>query len=130
MSADLRHTILGADDVKVQPFPAPEWGLKEGLFVRVISGTERDALEGRFQIVDGHKNLDNFRAWWAGTVLCNEKGARVFTDKDIDELGKKSWAVLDRAMDAGMALNGFGDEDIAELVKNSESGQSDDSGSS
>ena len=40
----------------------------------------------------------------------DESGDRIFTDKDITALGKKSAAALDKVFSAARELNGFGDD--------------------
>ena len=45
----------------------------------------------------------------------------MFTDRDVERLGKKSALALDRIYEVAQRLNGIGKKEIDELTKNSES---------
>lgn len=123
-----RDAILAAPDARVVPFDAPEWG--GSCFLRVMSGTERDAFEATLQPdASGRKNLANFRARFAVLVLSDEKGNRLFTDADAVAVGRKSAAALDRVIAEGMKLNALSGTEVDALGKPSATGQSDASGS-
>ena len=117
-----KQQILAADDTKRACLKVPEWGGE--VFVRVMSGTERDMFEAEvYGSADrngsGKLNLRNVRAKLAALTLCDESGNRLFTDADIVELGKKSAAALDRVFTVAQHLNGFSDKDVEDLAKNS-----------
>jgi hypothetical protein len=110
-----KDTILGASDLPTEEVPVPEWG--GSVFVRTMSGMERDAFEQ--SIVDSKKRgLVNVRARLAVQVVCDSTGARIFTDTDADALGKKSGKALDRIFDVAQRLSGIGAKDVEELEKN------------
>ena len=119
-----KDEILGVHDTQVRQVLAPEWG--GVVYVRTLNGTERDAFDMAFR---SGSSLSNFRAVFASQVLCDESGLRLFDETDAVELGKKNSVVLDRIFDAGMALNKLNAEGVDKAEKNSESGQSDNSGS-
>lgn len=121
-----RDQILHANDVKIETVDVPEWG--GAVCVRSISGVERDAFEDWFTQGGKGRNYRNFRAKFASIVVCDEKGEPIFQPGDIDALGKKNAGALDRVLEAGQRLCGITAADVDELVKNSESGQSVDSG--
>lgn len=128
---DLRTRILASDDHKIEPVSVPEWPTVDGrLFVRVMSGAERDAFEAAFVNNRNGAALINIRAKLAAKTLCTEDGARIFTDADAKELGQKSASALDRVFAAAQRLNGIGDSDVEALAKNSAAARSGDSGSS
>jgi len=118
-----RDAILGATDLKVAPLDVPEWG--GTVYLRTITGLERERFEESISPTtdeDGKivkKNLDFFRARFAAMVCADADGNRLFTDKDIDALGRKSARPLERILKAGMGLNGMGKDDLEELEKNS-----------
>jgi len=122
-----REEILKADDLPREPVDAPEWGGQ--VFIRTMTGTERDAWEA--EMVQGKDQVDmqNFRARLAVRVLVDEKGERLFKDGDAHRLGLKSARVLARIYDKARELNGLSNEDAEELVKNSGSAPSDKTGS-
>ncbi len=127
---NLRDTILAANDGKVAPISIPEWGDVQ-VFLRTITGSERDRFEESIQSdKNGRKVLTHFRARFAVLVLGDEKGERIFTDADVQLVGKKSVAALDRILAAGMAHNRMSEEDVVELEGKSAGDQSGASGTS
>lgn len=121
--------ILAADDIAFEEVTVPEWRVR--VVVRGMTGRERDAFEQ--SIVHGRGkerefNLDNARARFVSKCIVHpETHKRLFTPAQVDALGKKSSAALQRVYEVAMRLSGLTDEDIADLEKNSESDQSDDS---
>lgn len=112
-----REAILNFNDIKVQEISIPEWNNAK-LFLRVLSGYERDRLEAEIQN-GGKMNLVNFRAKMAFLSLCDKDGKRIFTDeKDIAELSKKSSVALSRIFDVATTLNKMSNDDVEGLVKN------------
>jgi len=110
--------ILDADDTDVCAVNVPEWG--GAVYVRVLSGGERDAFEASLRDPRTGKNtrLDNFRARFASLVLANEDGSRMFDDRDASELSRKSAKALDRILEAGLATNGMDDASVEDAEKN------------
>ncbi len=122
-----KQQILAADDCKKERIDVPEWGGE--VWVRVMSGTERDMFEAELYGEPSRNgtarklNLRNVRAKLATLTMCDASGNRLFTDKEMDELGKKSSAALDRVFSVAQRLNGMTDADVEEMAKNSVSGQ-------
>jgi hypothetical protein len=114
-----REDILGAQDLKTEDVEVPEWG--GTVRVRSLTGAERDAYEaGIVQLRgDGSRTftLQNARARLVSLAVCNENGERLFSDKDIAELGKKSAAALERVFDKARHLSGLSDDDVEELAE-------------
>jgi hypothetical protein len=119
--------ILGADDIKTQTVPVPEWG--GDVLVRGLTGAELDAYQGSMRQMrprlDG-KGMemvllsDNNRAKLLVKCLVNESGERLFADTDAPALGRKSAAALDRLYDVAAELSGLSDESAEEIEGNSE----------
>ncbi len=123
-----RDAILAAQDIQTEEVDVPEWG--GSVLVRGMTGAERDAFEESVLTGRGKKrdvNLKNFRARLIVKSVVDKKGDRLFTMADIDALGAKSAAALGRCFDVATRLSGMSDEDVEELTKNSEEGQSEDS---
>ncbi len=116
-----KDDILNREDTKLEQVDIPEWGIS--VHVRTLSGSERDLFESRIS-----KDRVGIRGLFAALVVCDEKGDRVFSDADQFALGKKSAAALDRILDVGLRLNGMKEEAVAEMEKNSETGQNAASG--
>lgn len=121
-----KETILAADDLPRQEVLVPEWG--GSVWVRTMTAGERDAWELSGMKGDTFRR-ENIRARLAVVTVTDEQGALLFGETDIDALGKKSAAALDRVMGVAMKLNGLSKDDVEDLVGNSEPGQSDGSSS-
>ncbi len=112
-----KDAILKATDAKVEKVEVPEWG--GHVFVRTMSGTERDSFEAETYVTKGKKvefNRENFRARLLVRTLCDESGTPIFTRKDVDALGKKSAKALDKCFSASQKINGLSAEDVDELT--------------
>src|SRR3954468_15256349 len=104
-----REQILQTNDLPSETVAVPEWGDGAEVHVRTMSGTERDGFEQ--EIIEARKTgaeLVNIRARLAVKTVCDSNGTRLFTDEDVEALGKKSGRVLDRIFDAAQRLNGIG----------------------
>lgn len=122
-----KAAILVADDLKHEDVPVPAWG--GTVRVRVMTGAERDAFRAAIATEDGGIPVGRFSVALLAATLIDEQGARLFAMDEIDQLAEKSAASLDAPAAVAMRLNGLGGNAVEEAVKNSASGQSDDSGS-
>lgn len=111
--------ILDADDLDTRDVPVPEWG--GTVRVRGLTGAERDAFEMRMAVARQAGDLEgvDFRAATAGRCMIDENGDRLFTDRQLPQLARKSAAALDRVFDVVSALSGLND-DVDELAGKSE----------
>ena len=117
--------ILRAQDITTEDVAVPEWG--GTVRVKALSAGERDAFEASLLEGKGKQqktNLANVRAKFVARVLVNEQGVRLFTDADVQQLGRKSAAALERVFDVGRRLSGMSDQDVEDLTGNSEPDQS------
>lgn len=121
-----RDEILAAEDLPVEIVYVPEWG--GSVFVRTLTGSERDKFE-EDTIQGKGKNrrvtLQNIRARLVALTVCDESGTRLFQPADVARLGLKSAAALDRVFSVAQRLSGLTDDDVEELVKNSEAAPGD-----
>jgi hypothetical protein len=123
-----REQILAADDLKREAVAVPEWG--GDVIVKSLTGAERDEFEDSVVRQRGKNrelNLKNARARLVSLSLVDESGQRLFSAGDVELLGRKSAAALDRVFGAAQKLSGLTEQDIDELAKNSNSDQSDSS---
>ena len=111
-----REAILKTDDLPRELVKVPEWGGE--VYVRTLTGTERDAFEQSMVAKKNKPNLANVRARFAVLTICDADGKRLFTDADAEVLGSKSASALDRVFEVAQRLNGFSDADSQELAKN------------
>ena len=115
-----KTAILTANDLKSEDIEVPEWG--GAVRVRSFTGRERDAFEASMVRGDGKDrkvDLTNMRARLVGLTVIDETGQRLFTDEEVDLLGAKSGAALDRVFAVAQKLNGLSGADVEELTKNS-----------
>lgn len=115
MSLLTKEAILAADDRRTVDVAVPEWG--GDVRVSTMSASERDKWEAETYGGDKPNTLD-FRARFVALCLVDEQGNRLFTGKDVAELGKKSAAALHRVFKAAQDLNALTDEAVEELEKN------------
>jgi hypothetical protein len=108
-----KSSILSAGDVKLDKVNVPEWG--GDVYIKTISGLDRDCFEDGYN----EQKMKNFRSRFLVLTLCDEAGARLFTDAEVAELGKKSSLVLNRLFEKAWSLNAFTNEAIADLGNDS-----------
>ena len=115
-----KTAILAAQDLQTEDVEVPDWG--GAVRVRSFTGRERDAFESSMVRGDGRDrkvDLTNMRARLVGLTIIDETGQRLFTDEEVDLLGAKSGAALDRVFAVAQKLNGLSGADVEELSKNS-----------
>ena len=120
MSLLSKTAILAAQDLQTEDVEVPEWG--GTVRVRSFTGRERDAFEASMVRGEGRDrkvDLTNMRARLVGLTVIDETGQRLFTDDEVDLLGAKSGAALDRVFAVAQKLNGLSGADVEELSKNS-----------
>lgn len=123
MSAFLSKDALtaAAGKLPVERVDLPEIG--GHVYVRGMSGVERDNWERSLVVGKGRRrdyNLDNVRARLAARTICDEQGARLFSDADADTLGTIRVDCLNRIFEVAQRLSGVSDQDVDELGKGSE----------
>lgn len=127
-----REAILEIDDLQTEEVVVPEW---RGMVVVVhsLDGTSRDDLEASMAKTRGKKtevNLHNMRAKLVVRSSYDHDSKRLFRDEDEAAVGRKNAAALQRIFEVAARLSGITSQDVDELTKNSEEGQSEGSGSS
>ncbi len=123
-----KQTILDADDIKSEKVPVPEWGGDVKVFG--LTAGERDSYEdGLINHSGGKKKvtLNDATARMCSLSIRDEKGKRLFSDKDIAALSRKSADPLNRIFQVAARLSGMEKGDLEEMVKNSETIQKDSS---
>lgn len=115
-----REDILAVKDIKLEEVNIPEWG--GSVMVKSLSAAERDEFEESIILERGENqkvNLQNFRAKLVALCIVDAEGKRLFTLDDIQVLGAKSSAALDRIYGVAERLGRFKQKDVDELTKNS-----------
>jgi hypothetical protein len=131
--------IQAADDRKIESVEVPEWS--GSVFVQGLTGVDRDAFEmAMIEQKRGEKgkkatqevNLRNLRAKLVRTAVDSdnvETAKPIFQLADIEWLGRKSAAALQRVYAVAQRLSGLSNEDVDELTTELGNAQSDGSGS-
>lgn len=95
------------------------------IFVRGMSGKERDKFEEGLRIRKGNRSgqsdLRNFRANLAVRVIVDEQGQRLLNDGDAELFGRMPAGVLDRILAKCHELSGKAEEEIDDLGNGSAS---------
>lgn len=119
-----REDILGAQDIVTERIPVPEWG--GDVIVRSLTARQIEILQDRIK----GKGLRGATALLASAAIVDENGKPVFNSRiqsEVDALGRKSMAGLQRVMNAILKMNALDPEEVEALAKNSANGQDDDS---
>ena len=112
-----KDDILNANDIQIELVSAPEWG--GDVYVKSLTGTEVDQYTKSIIESKGNNqtvNFDNIRSKLCALAICDEKGKRLFDNKEISLLSKKNSAALIRCFKKAQSLSGLNDEDIKELA--------------
>lgn len=127
MSLLTKDQILSADDLQTKDVYVKPW---DGYVrIRTMTAHERDRFEQMMFSNKGGKRerMDDVRATLVSLTVVDEDGKRMFSDKDVKALSKKSAAALDKIFSEAQSLNAVSDEDVEEIAKNSEETQDDSS---
>ena len=116
-----RDWILKHEDLPRELIEVPEWG--GSVYIRCLTAAERDAWEASVVNLEAKgkqpkTDLRNLRAKLVVRCACDEEGKRIFEDADIDALGGKSAAALDRLYSVAARLSKITKSDEEELLGN------------
>lgn len=121
--------ILGMDDIPTEEVVVPEW---QGRTVLVCGMTAagKNAYEASLVEIKGTTRkvrMENATAKLLVRTLVNRQRQPLFTESQIEKLGTKSAAALERLAQVALRLSSMRVSDVEELVKNSDAAQSGDS---
>lgn len=115
MKDDLRAAILGSDDLPREPVDVP-WDLGgEKLYIRGLTGDEKDAWMARMMPAGELKWAEGATADLVVRTLVDEDGERVFSNGDAKALGSKGAAILSPLFDKALRLSGLSEDTEQEL---------------
>lgn len=112
-----KKDILEHSDLKTELVHVPEWG--GSVKVSTMSGSARDQFEAAIAKIGGGINTKNIRAKLAVATIVDDNNQPLFDEKDLEALGKKSCAALDRIFAVAQKLNLISDSEVETLAKNS-----------
>ena len=113
-----REDILKAEDRATEEVECPEWG--GTVTVRGLTGKERDEFEASIMVRRGKRmvpDTGNIRAKLVMWCCLDADGAQMFSHADLEALGGKSAAPIDRVYEVAARLSGLSDEDVEELTQ-------------
>lgn len=113
-----RDAILQRDDIVRETVPVPEWGGE--VMITTMTGAQRDAWEQSLVAkATGKPDITNVRAKLVAHCAVDEAGALLFRPADIEALGAKSAAALERLAQVAQRLNGLNEKALEEARGNS-----------
>ena len=124
-----RTELLQKENMEIVPV---ELGNGEGVYVRQMTGGERDKFEQTLRktvkdskgVTNFELAIDNFRSKLAVCCVCDEQGNLLFRPEDYTVLAQNiSAARLEKIVNVAQKLNAISEEDKEELVKNSVAGE-------
>lgn len=122
MPAISKQAVLSAVDLPRERIELPEWGADAYVFVRGLTGTERDSWEcyclAQRKAAGSDNGFPGLRGSLLVRCLVDDDGNRIFDDGDVEALGGKSGKALDRLWEAAVRLSGIGKDDVEQLKKN------------
>ena len=110
-----RELILNANDLKKELVKVPEWGGE--VYISMMTGESRDAWEQSL-INNKGASLENIRARLVAFTAVGEDGKRLFANEDVELLGNKSGAALERCVKVAQKINRLTEGDLEDLSKN------------
>lgn len=107
------------------PVPLPWVGAGAGVYVRGLDATGKDLFEDRVYSVDPatkklKTKVDGIRALLICLCTCDEAGNPLFTEKDLPQLAHMDGKTADAIYAVASRESGFTQQDVDEMVKNSE----------
>lgn len=121
-----KQDILKIKDTVIDRVEVQEWNGE--VYLRSITAAERGQIEAAAAAFRETKGKDasfarTFTVKLVAMSLCDESGARLFSDDEVGQLGQKNAKVIARLAEHAQRLSGFSKEDLDELEKNSPKAQ-------
>lgn len=104
-----KEQILAADDRASEIVEVPEWG--GSVRVSAMSGAQRDRFEMSL-LVDGKPSIENAHAKLVASSVVDDSGNPLFSPSDIEALGRKSAAALNRIVAVARRINRLGESEL------------------
>lgn len=107
-----KSAILAAQDLKHRDVEVAEWG--GTVRIRCMTGNERNEYEAEVlgaHKADDHGRMAALRHKLLAFTIIDESGERVFSDADLEALGKKSKDVIERLFTVAQEVSGLGAEE-------------------
>ena len=108
-----------ASRLRVEPVTID--GVAEPIFIRTLTGRERDGFEQSCFTQKGKDRVlstENIRAKLLVRSICDEKGVRLFQDNEAEQLGGIPADILDILFTKAQKMSGLAPSDVEELAGN------------
>ena len=115
-----RDEILEAEDIQIWEVEVPEWG--GVVLCRSLTAAQVERVQNKFK----GKGMKGVTAALVAMACVDDAGKRLFHQSDLDKLSGKSLSACTRVLKVIMEQNAMEEEDLEELAKNSNDGQTDD----
>ena len=114
-----KEQFIRGTHLKTETINIPEFGENYYIKVTELTAYDRDQFENWMLKNKDNRDYQNFRARLASMTIVDEQGNRLFSQDDIEQLGKVSASILDRICDIAQKLSGMKKEDVDSITKNS-----------
>jgi hypothetical protein len=124
-----KDEIFGMDDIPMEEVVVPEWKNRK-VIICGLTAAAKNAYQASLVEIKGTSRkvrMENATAKLLVRTIVNRQRQPIFTETDIERLGAKSAAALERLATVANRLSGMDEKENAELVKNSDAAQSGDS---
>ena len=116
MSINRDSILAGASKSRTEQLHVPAWDCT--IYVRGLTGWQRDSIEQEFAAARDGKRVINVRGRIVAWCVVDDAGRRVFTDADAQTLGQYDAVVLDPIASLALRLSGMTPEAIGDAEKN------------
>ena len=112
-----RAELDAAEDIEYRVVHIPEWG--GSIRLRALTGSDRDSYDAESWRLSqaGAGPIADFRVRRVARAIVDADGKRLYSDKDVAALGKRSGAVLDRLDDIVSEMSGLTDASKASAAE-------------
>ena len=113
-----KEAIFAANDYRTEDVLVPEWG--GTVRIQGLSGEARDRWEASLMVQRGNRMVPdtaNARAKLIVMSAIDEDGELLFTMRDIQALGSKSGAAMERCYKAAARLSGLDDDELDKMTR-------------
>ena len=89
MALSKDQILAAASGFRREEVEVPEWG--GSVWVREMAAAERDQWEGTMVSRQGAERFKNLRALVVCLTVCDADGKRLFTDGEIEQVGRRGY---------------------------------------
>jgi len=116
-----RETLLKPVEVPKEKYWVPE--LDDHVWLKGMSAADRSKFEKQFETPAGTRSKrksKEIRERLLVACVCDEAGSALFTDDDIEALGRQPISMIEPMVVAAQKLAGFSVEEVEAMAKNSD----------